>query len=252
MSGSAGAGGSSAVPVRVGYSEFHDSDSGSDGASAYYMNVTFDKPTGTQEGDYMLVFIGVDHQLSVTKSELMMQGWKLLVAEEARGMDGQGTYLIAKFAGANEPDTIEFDGVNQGLYGLQGLLSVYRGVSPLAPVNDYAVAGVDDMGESGVTHVETPTPALTTTVSNCLLLAGLSPDSAIDAPVITTWPEGFADALSVTNPPLPSPYGWSNIYLAERNWAPATFPASSIGWDIVNGYQYNGAVSFLLALAPEP
>lgn len=252
MSGSAGTGGSPAGPRRIGYSVFSDSASGSDDASAHLSDATFEKPAGTQEGDLMLVFFGVDHQLYLTNNDLMMKGWTLLDAEEAKGTDGQGTYLLYKFAEADEPASIEFLGVNDSHYGVQGLLSVYRGVNKTSPVNAYDVVVVDE-GTEGPTHIVTATPPVTTTVSNCLLLAGLSPDSAVDAPVVTAWPEGFANEISVKNPRFPRPNGWANIYLAERAWEePATFPASSFEWDIENGYSYYGAVSFVLALAPEP
>jgi hypothetical protein len=249
-SGAAGTTGSSAGPVRVGYSEFHDSASGGDDASAHLVDATFETPAGTQEGDLLLAFFGVDHQLNLTNYDLMMKGWTLLDAEEAKGTDGQGTYLLYRFAGADEPASIVFEGVNPNLYGVQGLLSVYRGVNRTSPVNAYDVVVVKT-GTDGPTHIETPTPALATTVSNCLLLAGLSPDSAIDSPVVTSWPDGFTNDVSVKNPEFPRPNGWANIYLAERPWqGPGTYPASSIGWDIESGYAYYGAVSFMLALAP--
>jgi hypothetical protein len=250
-SGAAGAGGSGAGPVRIGYSEFHDSASGDDDASGHLVDVTFEKPADTQEGDLLLVFLGVDHEMNLTNYDLMMQGWTLLDAEEAKGQDGQGTYLIYRFAGADEPDSIVFEDANTSRYGVQGVLSVYRGVNRTSPVNAYDVVVVD-RGTDGPTHIETPTPALATTAPNCLLLAGLSPDSSIDAPAVTAWPDGFGNSLSVTNPQFPRPYGWANIYLAERAWeTPATFPAASIAWDIKDGTAYYGAVSFLLALAPE-
>ncbi len=250
--GTSGAAGSWTGPVRVGYSEFHDSASGGDDASAHLVDATFETPAGTQEGDLLLVFFGVDHQLDLTNYDLMMKGWTLLDAEEAKGTDGQGTYLLYRFAGADEPASIVFEGVNSNLYGVQGLLSVYRGVNRTSPVNAYDVVVVKT-GTDGPTHIETPTPALATTVSNCLLLAGLSPDSDIDSPVVASWPEGFTDDVSVKNPEFPRPNGWANIYLAQRPWeVAATFPASSIGWEIESGYAYYGAVSFMLALAPEP
>jgi hypothetical protein len=252
-SGSAGAGGSSLGPVRIGYSEFHDSASGSDDASGHLVDITFEKPAGTQEGDFMLAFFGVDHQLHVIGNDFMLQGWTVIDIEENKGDDGQGTYLLYKFAGADEPASIVFPGVNPYFVGVQGLLSVYRGVNRTAPVNAYDLALVP-LGSDGIQRIDTPTPELRTTASNCLLLAGLSPDSAVDAPVVAAWPEGFANEVSVNNPPLPRPYGWANIYLAERTWeSPATFPASSIGWDIQESYyKYYGALSFMLALAPEP
>jgi hypothetical protein len=252
MSGSAGAAGSWAGPVRIGYSEFHDSASGPDDASGHLLDATFEKPAGTQEGDLMLVFFGVDHNLNITNNDLMLKGWTLVDAEEGKGEDGQGTYLMYKFAAADEPQSIVFQNVNYGLYGVQGLLSVYRGVNQTSPVNAYDVVVVDT-GTDGPTRIDTATPAVTTTLSNCLLLAGLSPDSAVDAPVVATWPPGFGNDVSVNNPEFPRPDGWANIYLAERTWdAPATFPAASISWDIEVGTRYYGALSFVLALAPEP
>jgi hypothetical protein len=86
-----------------------------------------------------------------------------------------------------------------------------------------------------------------------LLIAGLSPDTAVDAPVVSNWPEGFDEnQTSVNNPPHPYPNGWANIYTAERHLAQAgTVPASFFGWDITyDGMSYYGALSFVLALAP--
>lgn len=252
-SGTAGAGGTSAGPVRVGYSVFSDSASGDDHANGSTPNAKFKKPSGTQEGDFMLAFFGVDHDLTLDDSEITLKDWTVRIAEGGVGSDGQGTYLLTRFAGADEPDSIDFNGVNPALYGLQGLLTVYRGVNRDSPVNVYDIAGTDDLGGSGSTRVHTPTPALTTTVPNCLLLAGLSPDTVIESPVVASWPDGFSNELSVKNPKLPYPYGWANIYLAERTWeTPATFPESSIAWDIAVGDTYYGGVSFVLALAPSP
>ena len=253
MSGSAGAGAAWVGPVRVGYSKFSDSSTDPDHANGSVPDVTFEKPPETREGDLMLAFFGVDHELYIDSAALEANHWTILVAEGGVGTDGQGTYLMSKFAEADEPDMIVFNGVNPALYGLQALLTVYRGVNHDRPVDIYDIAGTADEGADGVTRVSTPTPALTTTVPNCLLLAGLSPDSLVDSPVIVTWPDGFANALEVKNKNLPWPNGWANIYLAERPWEePSTFPASSIVWDIKAGERYYGAVSFMLALAPEP
>jgi hypothetical protein len=251
----AGAGGGAATgPARIGFSEFHDSASGSDNASAHLANATFAKPAGTAAGDLILVFFGSDHELSnLSGNDLVAAGWTLLDQHEEYGTDGQATYLIYKFAGANEPDPIVFAGINNpgSGNGVQGLLSVYRGVNVLTPVNAYQVK-VIPTGQSSISKVVTPTPAITTTVANCLLIAGLSPDSGVDAPVITTWPQGFGEnQVSVINPVNPYPYGWANIYSAERHLpAAGTVAASEFDWDISHNDGYFGALSFVLALAP--
>ena len=86
-----------------------------------------------------------------------------------------------------------------------------------------------------------------------MLIAGLSPDSGIDAPVIATWPAGFSeDQVSVTNPAHPYPNGWANIYQAERHLAAAAaVPASSFAWNLTGATNYDGWVTFVLALAPK-
>ena len=240
-------------PMRIGFSMFHDSAGGNDGASGDSTDATFTKPVATKAGDFMLVFLGVDHNLShLSKAELAPGGWTLLDEHGGYGGDGQGTYLLYKFATESEPGSIVFTNVNPERYGLQGLLSVYRGVNPNAPINDYA-ASVLSTGYKASTHVDTPTPPITTKVDHCLLIAGLSPDTAIDAPTISTWPEGFDENhVSVTNPTLPRLNGWANIYSAERHLAKAgAVPMSKFGWELTyGGEEYYGSLTFVLALAP--
>jgi hypothetical protein len=82
----------------------------------------------------------------------------------------------------------------------------------------------------------------------------LSPDSHIDAPVVSYWPDGFTlNHTSVTNPPTPYPNGWANIYTAERPQPQAgTVPASKFGWNMTyDGISWWGSLSFVLALAPQ-
>lgn len=255
--GTAGAAGNGGGPriVRVGFSEFHDSASGGDQASAHLADATFAKPAGTTTGDFILVLFGCDHSLrNLTGTDLAAKGWTLIDQHEDYGTDGQGTYLLYKFAAASEPDSFVFADINStpSGNGVQGLLSVYRGVDPVAPLNDYQVV-LEKMGMEGVMHGTTPTPAVTTTVADTLLIAGLSPDSAIDAPIVSMWPAGFSEnQVSVSNPLHPYPYGWANIYSAERHIpTPGVVPASSFGWDLVGSDKYFGSLSFVLALAPK-
>jgi len=249
--GSSGSGG----PVRIGFSEFHDSAWGSDNAGSRLADATFSKPAGTQSGDLLLVFFGADHRLNnLSATDLEPRGWTLIDQHENVGTDGQGTYLLYKFATANEPDAIVFTEINStpSGNGVQGLLSVYRGVSKSAPVNAYEVNVVTE-GVTEATQDVTPTPAITTTIDHCLLIAGLSPDSAVDAPVITKWPDGFTEnQVSVNNPPHPYPYGWANIYSAEQHRQRAgKLAASSFTWKFVGDTRDFGSLAFVLALAPE-
>jgi len=252
---SGGSGGNAGGITRIGFSEFHDSASGSDQASSHLADASFSKPAGTAPGDFILVFFGCDHGLSnLSGNDLLARGWTLIDQHENYGTDGQGAYLLYKFADGSEPDPIVFSGINATPSGdgVQGLLSVYRGVNRAQPVNDYQVH-VDLDGQQDVTQATTATPAVTTTVANTLLIAGLSPDSAIDAPVISMWPSGFTEnQLSVVNPPHPYPYGWANIYSAERHLAAASsVPTSSFVWTLIGDTRYFGSLAFVLALAPE-
>ena len=247
--------GSGRGPTRVGFSVFHDSASGNDEASSKLADATFAKPKGTAPGDLMFVFFGCDHALrNLTGSHLAASGWTLQDQHEETGTDGQGTYLLYKFADGSEPDSIVFAGINEAGSGngVQGLLSVYRGVNKTAPINAYEVL-VKSTGSDGPTHIVTETPAITTTTDDCLLIAGLSPDTAIDAPVVTMWPEGFDENhVSVQNPPAPYPNGWANIYSAERHVGKAgTVPGSAFAWDFsYDGTQYYGSLTFVIALSP--
>jgi hypothetical protein len=203
----------------------------------------------------MVVFFGCDHALLFDDAGLAAQGWHWIGNHAEQGEDGQGTYLLYREVDGTEPDPIEFVAINDPQYtnGVQGLLSVYRGVDLDKPIETYQETLVDT-GAVDITQVQTPTPEVTTTQPDCLLIAGLSPDSAVDAPLITAWPEGFVEnRMSVTNPPTPFPYGWANIYTAERHLHDAgTVPASSFEWEITGEDQrYYGALSFILALAPK-
>ena len=252
--GLSGAGGATVTgPTRIGFSEFHDSDAGSDDASSSLPDATFDKPAGTQAGDFILVFFGADHSLmKLSGNELGSAGWKILEQHHDYGTDGQAAYLIYKFADGSEPAQIVFTGINPAGSGdgVQGLLSVYRGVNALAPINDYEWK-LNTLGGSGATF-DTPTPAITTTADHCLLIAGLSPDTAVDRPSIVFWPANFNEnQVSVLNPNSPHPEGWANIYSAERHLAKAgTVDASSFTWESSNGSAYFGSLAFVLALAP--
>lgn len=264
-SGSGGAAGSSAAagatsggsangPVRVGFSEFHDSAWGNDNASSHLADATFSKPAGTRSGDLLLVFFGSDHGLDNLSTTDLQPGWTLIDQHRDIGADGQGTYLLYKFASAAEPDSIVFPGINPtpSGNGVQGLLSVYRGVNRTTPIGAYEVNVVID-GVTDGTQDTTATPAITTTVDHCLLIAGLSPDTAVDAPVITMWPLGFTEnQVSVVNPAHPYPYGWANIYAAEQLQKKAgTLAASSFVWKFTGDTRSYGSLAFVLALAPE-
>jgi hypothetical protein len=256
--GLGGSGGGSSVsgPTNVGFSLFHDSAFGNDNASSHLADASFSKPPGTAAGDLILVFFGADHGLSnLGGSELHNLGWELIDQHADLGTDGQGTYLLYKIATGNEPDPIVFKEINSpgGGNGVQGLLSVYRGVKAMAPINAYEANPVDT-GSDGTSFVN-DTPAITTTVPNCLLIAGLSPDTTVDRPVVDSWPDGFTEnKVSVVNAPNPYPLGWANIYSVERHVPNAgTVPASAFTWHVTNktgGGTYYGYLTFVLALAP--
>jgi hypothetical protein len=254
--GEAGAdGGGVKGPVRVGFSVFHDSASGDEHAASKLPDATFAQPADTQPGDFMLVFFGCDHKLgNLTDVTLGAIGWTLQDQHEEQGIDGQGTYLAYRFVDGTEPNPIVFKDINPagGGNGVQGLLSVYRGVDPTSPINVYDIVPIET-GSEVAKSIETPTPAVTTTVDNCLLIAGLSPDTAIDAPVISAWPEGFDEnQVSVKNPPAPYPFGWASIYSAERHVPKAgNVAASSFTWKLTyDGSNSYGALTFVLGLAP--
>ncbi len=253
--GSAGVAGAGTGPVHIGSSVFNDSAAGNDQASSHLANASFAKPAGTAAGDFMLVFFGSDHSLQhLTPNALSATGWTLIDQQADYGTDGQAMYLLYKFAAADEPNPIVFQDINSvpSGNGVQGLLSVYRGVND-KPIADQA-ALLFATGQTGDANVSTPTPAVATTVANCLLIAGLSPDSAVDAPVVTVWPDGFDEnRVSVTNPQFPYPNGWANIYQAERHVVSAmAVPGSAFKWKTTAADQYYGARSFILALAPAP
>jgi hypothetical protein len=253
--GGAGGAGPGVSPVRIGFSEFHDSASGNDNASSHLADATFAMPTGTSEGDLMLVFFGSDHSLgNLSGANLGAKGWTLIDQQHDYGTDGQATYLAYKLVTSAEPDPVVFSNINgtPSGNGVQGLLSVYRGVNPSAPVNAYEVTLVPT-GEKGITQAVTKTPAITTKVDNCLLIAGLSPDTAVDTPQVVFWPVGFTEnQVSVINPAHPYPFGWADIYQAERHLPKAgTVAASSFTWVFGNATEYYGSLAFVLALAPQ-
>src|SRR6185369_5300781 len=253
-----GSGGGSNGVTRIGFSMFHDSAFGNDNASSHLTNASFSKPAGTAAGDLILVFFGSDHSLAnLDGTKLDSLHWKLIDQHSDLGTDGQGTYLLYKIADANEPDPIVFNSINppNSGNGVQGLLSVYRGVNTADPINAYESNAVGT-GTDGLSVVNN-TPAITTSVANCLLIAGLSPDTTVDRPVIDSWPAGFSEnQVSVVNPPNPYPKGWANIYAAERHLQSAgTVPASSFAWhvtDTTGGGTYYGYLTFVVALAPAP
>jgi hypothetical protein len=252
--GGAGGGGASG-PTHIGSSQFHDSAFGNDNASSHLANATFSKPAGTMAGDLMLVFFGADHSLAnMDGTTLDPLGWTLIDQHTDYGTDGQAGYLLYKFASSNEPDQIVFYDINSAGSGngVQGLLSVYRGVSTDEPVNNYDKI-VIKMGADG-SHFVNATPALITSVPNCLLIAGLSPDTTIDRPLIDSWPSGFTEnQVSVLNGPNPYPLAWANIFAAEgHQTSPGTVPASAFAWTVSNDTdaKYYGYYTFVLALAP--
>lgn len=245
-----------ATPHRVGSAMFHDSAGGFDQASANLPDATFALPEGVQAGDFMLVFFGADHTLSgLTGTELAARGWTLLDQLTEYGTDGQAIFLMYRFASDDESNPVVFPGINgeDGGYGVQGLLTVYRGVNTVNPIEAYETH-VDDSGSEDSTHVVTVTPALATVTPGCLGVAGFSPDSEVDAPTVSVWPAGFDDnQTSVMNPPHPYPNGWANIYTADRPLLDAgAIPESAFEWEITyGGSRYFGAFTFMLALAPQ-
>jgi len=56
--------------------------------------------------------------------------------------------------------------------------------------------------------------------------------------------------MSVNNPAHPYPFGWANIYSAERHLlAAGTVSPSAFAWTFANATEYYGSLAFVLALA---
>ncbi len=233
-----------AAPTFIGSATFNGSSSNP--------NATFAAPAGISAGDFILVEFASDDALdNLDISTLAMNNWTLLDAHIDYGGDRQSSYLIYRFAGASEPASYSFNDLTSG-DDFQGLLRVYRGVNQSAPINAFEVF-VDNVGDGGnpSANASTPTPAITTTVDNCLAIAGLAPDMVQDAPNVSVWPAGFdADQLSLVAPTIPA---WSNacLYSADQVLPTAgTLPASAFDWHLNNGVLYSGSLTFVLALAP--
>jgi hypothetical protein len=64
-----------------------------DDANGSVPGATFANPAGTEEGDLLLVFFGVDRELYTDSDALEAKNWKILIDDGGIGKDCRGTYL---------------------------------------------------------------------------------------------------------------------------------------------------------------
>jgi hypothetical protein len=148
-----------------------ESRSDDDNAGAATGTTTLNKPTGTVEGDYLLVIAGDDNSTFSPRGFDLLTGgatWVEHLDEGTFSTDCQLTFQ-GKFAGASEPSTYT---LNSAVSNSEIWASIFRisGVDGTTPVN---VVGTATLAGSTVSHVA---GEVTTTVDDCLVFAAYSYD----------------------------------------------------------------------------
>ncbi len=165
------------------------------------MSINIPTPAA-DEGDLLIAAVATDEDTSTSIAAPLGQGWTLIDRSAYNGQVTLGAWW--KLAGASEPASHTFDwmGVGQQAYGW---MMRFTGHDSTNPINDYA-----SYGElSG-----TPTsPAVTTTVDNCLILRLGAFDD---------------DDITISDPGLHSPIDHTAITMDESS--------SSVGQVIYGGF----------------
>jgi hypothetical protein len=134
-------------------------DTGNDIALIPKLSITISTPNDTSVGDLLIAAVATDGDTSASITEPEGQGWTLI----DRGACSSEVTLAAwwKLAGASEPATHTFTwtGAAEQAYGW---MMRFTGQSTANPINAYST-----YGESSITPTS---PAVTTTVDNCLIL----------------------------------------------------------------------------------
>ncbi len=145
------------VVPEVVFEEFTDAKESSDND-----RVDISRPAGTSEGDLLIAAVATDGN---TKSQIAPEesGWTLIAVEERYSAVTLGVWW--KIAGSTEPIDYRFrwqDGPDEQAYGW---IMRFTGHDPITPITDSTILTTG----SGDTTTP-PSPAVTTSVSNSLVL----------------------------------------------------------------------------------
>lgn len=143
--------------------------------------LTFARPTGTSEGELLLVHVAVRNGTSHT----LPSGWTLL-DETIHG--GVMDYVAWKIATSSEPTSYYFANTVSSSDRASGALLRISGVEESTPINASAEASYN--GDSAADE----SPSVTTTVSDCLLI--VTQGHNVD-PMTSTVPSGTTEEWKI-------------------------------------------------------
>ncbi|MBI3502201.1 MAG: T9SS type A sorting domain-containing protein [Bacteroidetes bacterium] len=147
------------------------------GASA--SSVTITKPSGVQQNDFLLAHVS-GRVISGFALLPPSNGWTLI--RKLNTGSQFGSYCFYKIASASEPSTYTFtDSTGAMLYDKLGVISVWRGVDIISPIN-----AEGDTIVNGSPH---SAPSIITTVDSCMIVTLFSDGSG------STWtpPSGMTE-----------------------------------------------------------
>jgi hypothetical protein len=189
---------------------------------------TFDisKPTGTQEGDLLVIVVGDDEDGDVV---LTSSGWTEAASYRDTSYD-TNFHVLWKVAGASEPSSYTFDFNFIGSRQYYAVLFRISGVDTSNPIN------ATDTDISSTLNGDI-TVSLTTTVDNCLILTGVHQGAS--APY-NSRPAGFTEEYFNDE--------WGSSKLVVLSGSKATAGSTgNLEWDSASGSQASG---FAVAIAP--
>lgn len=130
-------------------------------------SLTINKPTGTVQGDLLLLIAGDDNSSVSPRGFTTISGWTEQVDDGSSNSDSQ-INIQTKVAGASEPSTYTLEDVSS----FEIWAETYRisGVDTTTPVNVVGSTNISGFAPAGTT----PAPGLTTTVDDCLVFAAFA------------------------------------------------------------------------------
>ena len=132
--------------------------------------ITVDKPSGTEEGDLLLCFVGVKNASGNPITWTIPTGWTEEIIENGATFIGGGVFY--KIATATEPGAYSF-GWNSTVTDL-ATATMFRliGIDSTTPIN---ASAADYRSQTGDLETDPTIPSVTTTVDNCMVFAVVAP-----------------------------------------------------------------------------
>jgi hypothetical protein len=200
--------------------------------------ITINKPSGTVEGDILLLLVSLDRTTAETITP--PSGFAALASSPLNSaVEAGSSACFWKKAGASEPASYDWTCTSSA--STAGILAAYSGRDGTTPIN--ASSGLAEGGAASAASVNAT--GITPSVDNCDIVYLAATDTTVSATVSWTPPSGMTERAEVTTA---SP--WVNATLADLTQGTAASTGTVTGTATWTGGGTTGRMAFLVALAP--